>query len=451
MKNKNVFFKAYIVTIMLFFSMPAFSQSIVYESNQLSEFSIIRNYKPGIDITFSDFYGTEVFFSYVNRSTMTTLSVDVSRQFHVEDFVILDDTVFFCGNINQTAICGYFDINDVFFGSGTITYFNLYVPTNTGESLLSMLSKIDVVRTSAGIVHMLMIGCYYTYDLIHLVPYFPSAIVDFWRDPSVGHKITFTIDMPYNYRYEDVAITKQYGVIAAATTSNMGAHSHNILYYKIPVAPGESFLDTWAAGGTSYTPIWTTDPTILDVDLYNLRITKMEEDAFATACINSHSGRLAVSVFNSPTIPPYTRFEIAPENSSFYLQDLTYNPMNKTLYFLENNNDNTFTLFNTTIPFNIYRKERSNLYRWLSIDNADSNNFEIISGFDMGNSYRIRFWLHDPNIKNENCFSYNTKEPKNLEIAEEQTVLEQILDNRYYSSQSIATKDKKYIIWKECH
>ena len=114
---------------------------------------------------------------------------------------------------------------------------------------LSILTKIDVVRTSAGIVHMLMVGCYYAFDPYHLVNYYPSAIVDFWRDPLLGYKITYTIDMPYNYRYKDVIITNQFGIITATTTNNMGVNSHNILYYNIPVASGDSFLDSWSSGG----------------------------------------------------------------------------------------------------------------------------------------------------------------------------------------------------------
>ena len=114
MKNKNIYLKAIIGVFMTSFLPPVFSQSMIYESDQLSEFSIIRNYKTGIDITFSDYYGTDIYFSYVDRNTMTTTSVDVTNYFHVEDFVILDDTVFFCGNHNQTAVCGFVDINDVF-------------------------------------------------------------------------------------------------------------------------------------------------------------------------------------------------------------------------------------------------------------------------------------------------------------------------------------------------
>ena len=450
MKNRIVYVKALIGLIIMYYSPLAFSQSMIYESSQLSEFSIIRNYKPGIDITFSDFYGTDIFFSYVDRNTMTTKSVDIAQQFHVEDFVILDDSVFFCGNKNQTAICGYFDINDVFLGGGSITYFNLYIPYNNSDGLLSMLSKIDVVRTSTGIVHMLMVGCYYDYDPITLDPCYPSAIVDFWNDPSIGHKIKYTIDMSYKYRYEDVAITKQYGVVAAATTNNTGAHTHNILYYKIPVGSSDSFLDTWATGGISHTPIWTADPSTLEAYPYNLRITKMEEDGFATACINRHSGKLAVSVFDSPVNPPINRFEIPPDNSSFYLQDLIYNPLHKYIHLFINNYDNTYSLISTKNPFSSYTKEKSILYRWLSMDNADSNSVEIISGFDMSNSYHMRYWLHDPTYKNETCFFYDEQAVVDMEISEELHTLEQSLDDQMFPSQSIVTKNTKYYIWIEC-
>ena len=86
MKNttKNGILVFAVLSAVLFCDMPAQSQNIIYDGNQIAETSIIRNYRDNIDITYITDGGC---FNYIDRNTLSVRKIYVT-EFAVEGFVI---------------------------------------------------------------------------------------------------------------------------------------------------------------------------------------------------------------------------------------------------------------------------------------------------------------------------------------------------------------------------
>ena len=138
MKN-NSFFRCHrlflIPFFFLFFGNRVHPQSVIYTSNQYSEYSIIRNYKKNVDITYSligDIAMNSRGFNYVDRYSTTIVSAEIPLNYAINDFVVYYGHVYFCGSVGSgnvsTPIYGYFDIQDVFFRDrteNTVWYFQI--------------------------------------------------------------------------------------------------------------------------------------------------------------------------------------------------------------------------------------------------------------------------------------------------------------------------------------
>ncbi len=97
-------------------------------------------------------------FVYADSSLLATY-LPIDSNYLVSDFVIDNDTVWFCGNIRGgKCFFGFFDINDFFFGSH-----NYYIASNaffTTQSLVTTLSKlVSYMDNNANAVrHIVAIG-----------------------------------------------------------------------------------------------------------------------------------------------------------------------------------------------------------------------------------------------------------------------------------------------------
>ena len=94
MKN-NSFFRCHrlflIPFFFLFFGNRVHPQSVIYTSNQYSEYSIIRNYKKNVDITYSligDIAMNSRGFNYVDRYSTTIVSAEIPLNYAINDFVV---------------------------------------------------------------------------------------------------------------------------------------------------------------------------------------------------------------------------------------------------------------------------------------------------------------------------------------------------------------------------
>ena len=89
---------------------------------------------------------------HLSLTNMTTM-IDAffSENYDVKDMEILGDTVFFCGtyNVSGSGFLGWFDINDLFYSSGSI-----HIDNTLGSLGLQELKNIEVFRDQTGRIHV---------------------------------------------------------------------------------------------------------------------------------------------------------------------------------------------------------------------------------------------------------------------------------------------------------
>lgn len=438
----------FVLPMLLLDSIPVHSQGTILSSNQCSEFSIIRNYESNVDITYNVMLDT-ITFNYVDRNTMTTLSVNIQNQFLVWDFLVFHDSVFFCGESNQTAVFGYFDIQDVFFSSGNINYYTL--PTDYN---IVSLKRIDVTKALSGATHLLMTGLGYLYFANNNVSdkeiidstdddrsfYYLGAVVEAWRPiPSVTNtKMRYTlIDTHYTYLYDDVAFTDNYAIITAHTADS--TTTHNLFYYKSPISPSNGYLDSWiSTPPLSNTPIQKTDLSIIQLGS-NIKITIMQKDSFATACKNLLDSNITISIYKNPTQQSVKRFAIP---GTYICQEIVYNTLQKALYLLDSN------LYHIRHPFVTSLKlEETSYNRWLSLDNTDHETQVILSGWDpsMMIVYPKMYWLFDINNINS-CYNNYFIPNKNINQTDQPNYYSQIILYDELVSRPLSPTRKKFTL-----
>jgi hypothetical protein len=196
---------------------------------------------------------------------MTVVSAEIPLFYAINDFVVYNDCVYFCGYDSITPIYGFFDINDVFFNNGVINYYRIT------QNTISSLDIIKAKRTSSGDLHMVMIGKGTSAKSSTV-----GLIADAWDDVLGNHTFKYTMDagIEDNYMFNDVALTNKFAVVSARGTINGTPNSHNIFYYFEPTISNNSYLDSWYPGTA---PLWQSDPTTF-LSCNAISIIKMEQD-----------------------------------------------------------------------------------------------------------------------------------------------------------------------------
>lgn len=179
------------------------------------------------------------------------------------------------------------------------------------------------------------------------------------------------------------------------------ATTHNLFYYKSPTSTINGYLDCWISTPTlSNTPMLRTSiSTLMLGNNTDIRITKMQQDSFATACRNLIDNNITISIYHDPTQQSVNRFSIS---GSTYCQELVYNSRQQALYVLDDN------LYHIKHPFTSSTKLVESLNNWLSLDNTDNETQVILSGWDPSTTfiYPKMYWLFNINSMNS-CYQRN--------------------------------------------
>ncbi len=418
------FMRCFVLMALLLYLAPLQAQSIIYDdSQQLGETSIIRNYKENVDITYNAAAGEIDRFNYIDRNSLVVLTAPLTIPIIIHDFVIIGDTVFFCGSCtivksSHKPVYGYFDINKVFFSGGAITYLVATVPPGNPPDYSEITSwdKIDVLKTTYGETHLLMTGSGSKF-IGNMFYSDVWAIADALIDNSGLHTIYYHIDTNCVFRYKDVAITDNYAIVAAYST--MGRY--DLFYYTHPVNPGDYFFPASYTNWRYEVPGTPALPSP-----FNVIIAKMTQDAFAVLCYRLGVGNdvVTLSIYNSPTMSPIHKCIVSYNNDC---REMVYNPLLKTLYITQGWTD----ILGIKAPFTTtnYISTIFNNYMWLSVDNADLDTHEILSGFD---NYTLekKIWRLDE-LNQNSCVVYNSTDNEELDKTEVDTLLFQATDRRF--------------------
>lgn len=152
-----------IVLFAFFFSLTSFFSVLLAQTSVLAhakmpfpiEKTIIREYSYPTTISYlaNDSCG---YFVYADAS-LSAIYSPMDAKYNITDFVIDNDSVFFCGvNSKGRGFVGFFDINDFFFGSNSYFVDNNVIQTFLSE--VSDLTKLVSYTDVSNVRHIVSIG-----------------------------------------------------------------------------------------------------------------------------------------------------------------------------------------------------------------------------------------------------------------------------------------------------
>ena len=266
MKNKNTII--FVVTLLL--SLGAFAQ--ISERSRLiypnATQSIVRMGSGIYYYVYTQNSTSPHSFSQVERSSNLTLKiVNLASNYTVTDFVLYNGRIYFTGDYNSsTGYVGWFDVDSVFNGNGTIHYYQFkYTSTFPVFSTYYYkdFRKIKVFNVGTAI-HAVVLGTrYYTMGTGS-----NCCLMDY----AIGATtFTYAYNTGFPEYFEDIAVTGS----ALVTAARKGMNEAGLVYMRnFPLA---SFSLTNPVGNTVY--YFPNLHTISGHDIY-LQSTSSSSDTF---------------------------------------------------------------------------------------------------------------------------------------------------------------------------
>ena len=164
---------------------------------------IIRQYNyPATILCFYDNLAGNTVFSYQNSSLQ--MQYRVLENFRVSDFVIDEDSVFFCGmGADTIGFIGFYDINDFFFGTGNYYIQNNFVFGPNDMYVAGNITRLVTYKSVTGNRHVVGIGYmrdYYSLEFGCLVDIVDDRVKGF-LSYDVGY-----IDKSFRDCFKDIIV-----------------------------------------------------------------------------------------------------------------------------------------------------------------------------------------------------------------------------------------------------
>ena len=156
------FFKLSVCCILFVYAFTTSAQQVVKSTAQPdTRRSIVHYWKDSVTIAYVPEEGSGGGFVYEAKNAPDMLFALISTSCEINDFKIMDDTVFFCGvtyfGTNPYGFVGCFDIKDLFFNGGQPNVCMIPSTIPSGGGRMSIPRRMDVYR-SKGIAHIAMAG-----------------------------------------------------------------------------------------------------------------------------------------------------------------------------------------------------------------------------------------------------------------------------------------------------
>lgn len=233
----------------------------------------------------------------------------------VNDFVVYDDTVYFCGTKNDTAaIIGWFSVPDVF-GSGLANYTLFEVPHPIssyywvgGQDYLQEFTRISVVDRPNG-RHILMLGrgrCQ-----VDTINYGDSlgVVADLFMDYQNRWQLYYSMDYAVWFSYDDFTVASDTLVVAGHKRMAEYGNStdYNLLPYPLPDNTNASIFDAYTnipLPSSIVVPVWSITPayfTASPLSPPGIVIEHLTGKAFATLCfgnVKDQNNKAMLSVYD---------------------------------------------------------------------------------------------------------------------------------------------------------
>lgn len=185
------------------------AQNIVAFSPQISsKQSIVREYSKQLFVVYNHAGGNVQSFNLINFSTGTCRQMPTPN-LDVNDMEVVGGMAYFCGKWNGIPVAGWFDISNLFSGSGDINYINMPSPLTcpyftapiTNETILS-LDRLDVVDFGSSYSHLVMIGSAQCAGVATPT----QCIVEVYNN-GANWNIAYQVEHYDIFHYDDIAIT----------------------------------------------------------------------------------------------------------------------------------------------------------------------------------------------------------------------------------------------------
>jgi len=334
MKRKTI-----LLAIILALGTYAMTQNALYMLPEITtKVSLIREYEPGIDVVYNN-NGSLQSFLYIDRIGGLALEAQSPYPIQVTDMEIYNETLYFCGHLTgstNTNFVGFFDINDLFFGSHQATILPvLYNPVDTvngipiqGGFVLSKLEVYKVPGLSIDETHIYMIGDV-TFNSSETTDY--SCLLDMMYLGA-----SWTYDMAYEpdrvYYFNDLTVTDSFLVVVGNKHGGEGEYLHG--YYLPPFASQHTLNNTLYVGGGLNIQYWFTNSWEYH-PISKPLIETLTGDAFATACYGKWQDNPGVIVSWYSTYGTIVKRYFVPNiTGTSEFKDLKYNDISDNLYLM---------------------------------------------------------------------------------------------------------------------
>lgn len=364
----------------------------------MAEHSFIRNYKEDIDIKFEVHYDGPIHsFDYIDRATGTMRYFTFPNNYWIYDFKISNGIVYFCGYYQnmgvESALLGWFDIDDVFFHNGNVNFKIFSVPlyTDCGAKISDYLIdfyRLEVIKVS-GTVHVVAIG-----SGKHGNNSPTELIAELWQSSSGAWSLEYTLSERHYSTYLDLTVTDNYVVVLAMADTLYGGCQHRILHYdkQTPATANQSIFSIL---GANPVPSHTIPLTYFPPSPVYPRIVSLRNDSLATVCLrNDHVDKhYVVNIYKSPLLPPLQCFSFKAGNDVIeeiaYDADIDYLSMigDYKVYYVKTGNN-----LITSIDYAWYPP--MDYTYWTSIDDIRGEKQFVISG--TGPDFWGKIWRFDP-------------------------------------------------------
>lgn len=403
MKNKSYSFTAryLLIFFLAIIQFHAFSQDNIWECPSLTaKEAIVRNWTKNQYVVYTNDGSGIVRFSVIDPSTSNVYEISPIATLPnavVNDFEIMKDAVYFCGNYGANAFFGYFDIPTALSGTGVATILPMSVAcpinyTPGGTEILENLLKLEIIPCSDGF-HAVMIGEASTtnpharciVDLRHT--YSPST----WT-------LCFSQDYFLGHHYDDIAATNREVVVVG---HKPGGNCHYLVPFTLPTTAIYHFFPLLGLPHPIYSS-WTTNH-YYPFPYSSFLIEHIEDDIFAIvgySDCDDHNYGATVSTYNgTPNIIDRCYIPQGKTNSNQWkLKDFRYNPLTGALYLLQDMNAPVNSSINSVIcGFNLTAgiitgadASYDNNVPYMSLDQYSPS----MSTVAVGTNPYLRMWHH---------------------------------------------------------
>ena len=214
---KQNYFKLIVLTAFLLFANAGAQAQALIHWNAIgwqTTNPVIREWTPGVAIGYMEDLARGGYFFIKDFNPIAQVA-ELPMRNTVTDFRVKNDSVFFCGmdNTYGYGIVGFFDINALFAGTGTITYGILQ--QTVSSPYVTRPTRMDVY-TFRGITHIAFVGDLLTYAAGSSTPVPSTTVGDAYFDNYSGNWIVdFYQNAAGDMVYTDIAASSDYVVAVA--------------------------------------------------------------------------------------------------------------------------------------------------------------------------------------------------------------------------------------------